>query len=1032
MSNNLIENRTVRVFISSTFQDMQDERTELIRKTFPQLQQMAAGRDVTLTEVDLRWGITEEESKSGKVIDICFKEIENSIPFFIGIIGNRYGWIPSEEDIEEGTFERFSQVRSYVERRLSVTDMEMQFGVLDRTDLDMNAYFFIKDGEVSDADDPEHLAALKKAVRENRKYPVSTYSTPEDLADQVLSAFSRLLDELFPVGELSALEKERLGQKAVLSNLSRVYIKNEANFSVIDEWIADQEKRQMVITGASGLGKSALVANWVKEKLESGEELPYRIVYHFVGYGGSVGNKRHIVKVLCDEIRNLYGFYDDSGSDAGDNSLEKILGKVASEKDKPLLIVLDGINQIMAADHAKRLDWLPVPPRRVKILSTTLEDDETMRALRDRCDAALTLMPLTREERIRMVEEYLYSSYGKKLLPAQLERIVDDPQSENTLALKTLLDELANFGSFEKVDEKIEEYLRPDSLYDFYQVILRNYESDFGELLVRQFLSLIAVSRDGLSEGEILKITGTQAKPIMWSQFFCSFRRNLIMKDGLISFSHKFIREAVEGRYVHDKEDWVRSCREGIAALLEDEKTPEGKKTTRSMGEVPYQLYLLDDYGRLYKYLMDLDVFLYLSENEPNGEFGLYKYWERLLSFGHTLDDYLPMIGQSETSSIKVLYHISRIYWGFNRRRCLEYALKTLDVSRTLYDDEHPSFDLVIAYNSVGDAYSALHEHEASLDYYLRSLTVSRNLYGENHPLVARAYSSLGHCFQRLLDYRKGLDYQLKALDIYLADAGEISEAVSTCYRQIGDCYRGLRDFQKYLEYALKSLAVRQKLYGDEHQSVRRCFSSVANAYMYLEDTQKQLEYKGKILNYESKLLERRLKLFGETLDVADSYLSLGEAYLGLGDYQKCLQCQLKALAVLHNYYGDFHPDIANCQRRIGYTYSRIGNHEKELEYKLKALDTLRNFFGEENPRVASAYDHLGDVYGSSGDHQKALEYRLKALEILIKVFGEVHPKVASAYRRVGIGYGCIGDHERKQECLSKAREIRKLLLATQ
>jgi preprotein translocase subunit SecA/nephrocystin-3 len=261
MSSTLIENRTIRVFISSTFQDMQDERSELIRKTFPRLREMARERDVTLTEVDLRWGITKEESESGKVMEICLREVENSIPFFIGIIGNRYGWIPAPKDISEIVKERFPKVPEYVERHLSATEIEMQFGVLARTDMDLNAFFFIKEGEASDVDDPERLAALKKAVLENKKYPVSSYSTPEDLATQVLVAFTKLLDELFPVGELSALEKERLGQRAVLNNLSRVYIETESNFAVIDEWIEDWEKHQLVITGASGLGKSALVAN---------------------------------------------------------------------------------------------------------------------------------------------------------------------------------------------------------------------------------------------------------------------------------------------------------------------------------------------------------------------------------------------------------------------------------------------------------------------------------------------------------------------------------------------------------------------------------------------------------------------------------------------------------------------------------------------------------------------------------------------------------------------------------------------------
>lgn len=212
---NQIDNRQIRVFISSTFQDMQDERSELIRKTFPRLREMAAQRDVTLTEVDLRWGITKEESESGKVMEICLREVKNSIPFFIGIIGNRYGWIPSDGDVSEIVKERFPKVPGYVKRQLSATEIEMQFGVLDSEE-NMNAYFFINDQkDPGDEDDPKwlvelkktRLTELKKAVWENKKYPVSSYTDPEDLANQVLEAFTKLLDKLFPVGELSPPRK---------------------------------------------------------------------------------------------------------------------------------------------------------------------------------------------------------------------------------------------------------------------------------------------------------------------------------------------------------------------------------------------------------------------------------------------------------------------------------------------------------------------------------------------------------------------------------------------------------------------------------------------------------------------------------------------------------------------------------------------------------------------------------------------------------------------------------------------------------
>ena len=162
-NNNLIDNRQIRVFISSTFRDMQDERDYLMKRTFPKLRKLAAERDVTLTELDLRWGITEEESKSGKVVEICLREIENSIPFFIGIIGNRYGWTPDRSDLTEYTTEQFPIVKDYLDNHLSVTEMEMQFGVLAREE-DMHAYFFIKEQEDEKQDNPEMLERLKEEV----------------------------------------------------------------------------------------------------------------------------------------------------------------------------------------------------------------------------------------------------------------------------------------------------------------------------------------------------------------------------------------------------------------------------------------------------------------------------------------------------------------------------------------------------------------------------------------------------------------------------------------------------------------------------------------------------------------------------------------------------------------------------------------------------------------------------------------------------------------------------------------------------
>ena len=60
------QDRVIRVFISSTFRDMQAERDYLVKFIFPQLRKLCESRGVTWGEVDLRWGITEEQSQRGE------------------------------------------------------------------------------------------------------------------------------------------------------------------------------------------------------------------------------------------------------------------------------------------------------------------------------------------------------------------------------------------------------------------------------------------------------------------------------------------------------------------------------------------------------------------------------------------------------------------------------------------------------------------------------------------------------------------------------------------------------------------------------------------------------------------------------------------------------------------------------------------------------------------------------------------------------------------------------------------------------
>ena len=114
--------RTVRVFISSTFRDMQAERDHLVRFVLPRLREELLRRRIHLVDVDLRWGVTAEQD----ALEVCREIIDECRPRFICMLGGRYGWIPPGEE-------------------RSITADEVHYAALDRLDVDQYRYFYFRD-----------------------------------------------------------------------------------------------------------------------------------------------------------------------------------------------------------------------------------------------------------------------------------------------------------------------------------------------------------------------------------------------------------------------------------------------------------------------------------------------------------------------------------------------------------------------------------------------------------------------------------------------------------------------------------------------------------------------------------------------------------------------------------------------------------------------------------------------------------------------------------------------------------------------
>ncbi len=98
-------------------------------------------RQLYLTDVDLRWGVTEAEAEQGKVLAVCLEEIDRCRPFFLGLLGERYGWVP--ETLPEEAVIEFPWVDD--RKGHSVTELEILHGVLNNPEMAGRAFFFFRE-----------------------------------------------------------------------------------------------------------------------------------------------------------------------------------------------------------------------------------------------------------------------------------------------------------------------------------------------------------------------------------------------------------------------------------------------------------------------------------------------------------------------------------------------------------------------------------------------------------------------------------------------------------------------------------------------------------------------------------------------------------------------------------------------------------------------------------------------------------------------------------------------------------------------
>jgi hypothetical protein len=407
---------TVRLFLSSTFKDMQAERDHLITTVYPELEERLADLDLAFFDVDLRWGVPRsdgaETAEPVNTWEYCRNSIRETKPLFVGLLGHRYGSVAAPALLSEAD-------RKWGEGR-SITELEVRYAALEENPPQHSLLFCFRETRPpEDAKDAyrsyldeefaDRLGALKAEIE--AKFGVRRYrckwngerfdeleefgsSILEDLWSLVLCdptyvdpallrracwsrrEFKRFIRLHHPIprrvwekvieeaqGTRTRLDQEAREIERFCRERLQWFEGRDGELDLLEQFavspVEPDDPQIRVVHAVPGQGKTSLLAALLGRLVNRGEETI--AVPHFVGATERSSTEYDMLSRLNDVIDEKRLRFARPLISRGENDLTTLRARLAHalrfyKGNRPLVMLVDGLNQL--SDYGS-LVWLP-------------------------------------------------------------------------------------------------------------------------------------------------------------------------------------------------------------------------------------------------------------------------------------------------------------------------------------------------------------------------------------------------------------------------------------------------------------------------------------------------------------------------------------------------------------------------------------------------------------------------------------------------------------------------------------------------
>lgn len=462
----------------------------------------------------------------------------------------------------------------------------------------------------------------------------------------------------------------------------------------------------------------------------------------------------------------------------------------------------------------------------------------------------------SRNDSEAIVEQYL-GSRGQKLEGKRKDQFwsLRAQEVSSPLFLHLVLSEWAVIDTVGwKHDVHIERVLMiqakdaPKSINLLFRLLLDRWEEELEESGVAVFgpvLSNIVLSRAGLSEGELLGLTGL--RPSHLNTFVATMREFLSTKSGALNLTSHNMVQAVVTRYLPEAAEV-----QGSRAAMIDYFKEKGYGNERSCFELPYQMRLASQIKELEEAIKVLGVFrCFLSSGLETELMG---YWQLFTQESKEIAD------------------------------CYQKSLQMLEKDAAAgmpADQQLPKYGVCLeGLEDMAELLSQLARFLARSGQNLACIKMLERLvdvqarFKPESPQLASAANRLATQCWRIAYFEQGLPYVEQCLRLQEKLNGKDSLEVSETNQLLAMTLFGLNRLREAEKSMYISLKIREGCVGKDHPSVAEALLAMGKILLRLERGDEARDYQLRA----NKLMGARTRKNMRTMKDADMPIHAGDA----------------------------------------------------------------------------------------------------------------------------------------------------------